>query len=170
MSPGRNWWHLTSLSLSQVLYWVHIFGFVVVIHECSGVGCPSARENDFIRKCHALDMTKGPWIRIRIRNNRLILWASTFALVYSFNYPLLCVDFDLQEGKYAIVTDRWQKFTDVYLDGKILEFLASYADEFLVHGVDDEGKREVFIVIFNFNHRFCHMPSTFKLPWVFRSI
>ncbi|KAF5473861.1 hypothetical protein F2P56_005816 [Juglans regia] len=46
-----------------------------------------------------------------------------------------------KEGKYAIVTDRWQKFTDVYLDGKILEFLASYADEFLVHGVDVEGKK-----------------------------
>lgn len=46
-----------------------------------------------------------------------------------------------KEGKYAIVTDRWQKFSDVYLDEKILEFLASYADEFLVHGVDVEGKK-----------------------------
>jgi phosphoribosylformimino-5-aminoimidazole carboxamide ribotide isomerase len=47
----------------------------------------------------------------------------------------------LQEDKYAIVTDRWQKFTDVYLDEKVLEFLGSYADEFLVHGVDVEGKK-----------------------------
>ncbi|XP_050243593.1 1-(5-phosphoribosyl)-5-[(5-phosphoribosylamino)methylideneamino] imidazole-4-carboxamide isomerase, chloroplastic isoform X1 [Quercus robur] len=46
-----------------------------------------------------------------------------------------------KEGKYAIVTDRWQKFTDVYLDRKILDFLAKYADEFLVHGVDVEGKK-----------------------------
>ncbi|XP_059463361.1 1-(5-phosphoribosyl)-5-[(5-phosphoribosylamino)methylideneamino] imidazole-4-carboxamide isomerase, chloroplastic [Corylus avellana] len=46
-----------------------------------------------------------------------------------------------KEDKYAIVTDRWQKFTDVYLDEKVLEFLASYADEFLVHGVDVEGKK-----------------------------
>lgn len=46
-----------------------------------------------------------------------------------------------KEGKYAIVTDRWQKYTDVYLDGKILDFLAQYADEFLVHGVDVEGKK-----------------------------
>ncbi|KAI6696438.1 hypothetical protein NL676_016557 [Syzygium grande] len=46
-----------------------------------------------------------------------------------------------KEGKYAIVTDRWQKFTDMYLDEKILKFLASYADEFLVHGVDVEGKK-----------------------------
>ncbi|XP_077254073.1 1-(5-phosphoribosyl)-5-[(5-phosphoribosylamino)methylideneamino] imidazole-4-carboxamide isomerase HISN3, chloroplastic-like isoform X2 [Tasmannia lanceolata] len=43
--------------------------------------------------------------------------------------------------KYAIVTDRWQKFSDVFLDEKTLDFLASFADEFLVHGVDVEGKR-----------------------------
>ncbi|GAV81360.1 His_biosynth domain-containing protein [Cephalotus follicularis] len=46
-----------------------------------------------------------------------------------------------KEGKYAIVTDRWQKFSDEYLDGKLLDFLATYADEFLVHGVDVEGKK-----------------------------
>ncbi|XP_015898656.3 1-(5-phosphoribosyl)-5-[(5-phosphoribosylamino)methylideneamino] imidazole-4-carboxamide isomerase, chloroplastic [Ziziphus jujuba] len=44
-------------------------------------------------------------------------------------------------GKYAIVTDRWQKFSDVYLDEEVLDFLANYADEFLVHGVDVEGKK-----------------------------
>ncbi|CAA0818835.1 1-(5-phosphoribosyl)-5- [Striga hermonthica] len=43
--------------------------------------------------------------------------------------------------RYAVVTDRWQKFTDVYLDQKVLDLLASYADEFLVHGVDVEGKK-----------------------------
>lgn len=47
----------------------------------------------------------------------------------------------VQEGKYAIVTDRWQKFSDVYLNEKVLDFLSLYADEFLVHGVDVEGKK-----------------------------
>ncbi|XP_019051742.1 PREDICTED: 1-(5-phosphoribosyl)-5-[(5-phosphoribosylamino)methylideneamino] imidazole-4-carboxamide isomerase, chloroplastic isoform X2 [Nelumbo nucifera] len=46
-----------------------------------------------------------------------------------------------KEGKYAVVTDRWQKFSDVYLDEETLNFLATYADEFLVHGVDVEGKK-----------------------------
>lgn len=46
-----------------------------------------------------------------------------------------------KDGKYAIVTDRWQKFTDVYVDERTMDFLASYADEFLVHGVDVEGKK-----------------------------
>lgn len=47
----------------------------------------------------------------------------------------------MQNGKYFIVTDRWQKFTDVFLDEENLAFLSTYADEFLVHGVDVEGKR-----------------------------
>ncbi|CAK9152001.1 unnamed protein product [Ilex paraguariensis] len=46
-----------------------------------------------------------------------------------------------KEGKYAIVTDRWQKFSTVYLEEKVLDSLASYADEFLVHGVDVEGQK-----------------------------
>ncbi|KAJ6825497.1 1-(5-phosphoribosyl)-5-[(5-phosphoribosylamino)methylideneamino] imidazole-4-carboxamide isomerase, chloroplastic-like isoform X3 [Iris pallida] len=46
-----------------------------------------------------------------------------------------------KNGKYCIVTDRWQKFSDMFLDEQSLVFLATYADEFLVHGVDVEGKR-----------------------------
>lgn len=45
-----------------------------------------------------------------------------------------------KDQKYYIVTNRWQTFTDVYLEPDILEELASYCDEFLVHGVDVEGK------------------------------
>ncbi|CAN8287440.1 unnamed protein product [Cochlearia groenlandica] len=46
-----------------------------------------------------------------------------------------------KDGRYAIVTDRWQKFSDVLLDEESFEFLGSFADEFLVHGVDVEGKK-----------------------------
>lgn len=45
-----------------------------------------------------------------------------------------------------IVTDRWQKFSDVHLNEKVLNFLAEYADEFLVHGVDVEGKKLVPVI------------------------
>ncbi|KAK4353481.1 hypothetical protein RND71_028999 [Anisodus tanguticus] len=45
------------------------------------------------------------------------------------------------EGEYLIVTDRWQKFSDIHLNEKVLNILAEYADEFLVHGVDVEGKK-----------------------------
>lgn len=41
---------------------------------------------------------------------------------------------------YYIVTDRWQKFTDVQLTPAVLDELSSYCDEFLIHAVDVEGK------------------------------
>ena len=46
----------------------------------------------------------------------------------------------MRENAYYIVTDRWQKFTDVCLDETTLEELSAYCDEFLVHAVDVEGK------------------------------
>ena len=43
--------------------------------------------------------------------------------------------------KYYIVTDRWQRFTDVCLKEATFEMLCDYCDEFLIHGVDVEGKK-----------------------------
>lgn len=45
-----------------------------------------------------------------------------------------------KDGDYYIVTDRWQKFTDVRLTYSILHELSEYCDEFLIHAVDVEGK------------------------------
>lgn len=45
-----------------------------------------------------------------------------------------------RDGEYYIVTNRWQTFTQVKLDAEILQKISSYCDEFLVHGVDVEGK------------------------------
>src|SRR4051794_39849622 len=39
---------------------------------------------------------------------------------------------------FWVVTDRWQRWTDVKVDGAMLAWLADYCDEFLVHGVDVE--------------------------------
>ncbi len=41
---------------------------------------------------------------------------------------------------YYIVTDRWQKFTEVVLSVPVLWELAEYCSEFLIHAVDVEGK------------------------------
>ena len=43
------------------------------------------------------------------------------------------------DGRYRVVTDRWQKFSDLVVDGPCLASLASSCDEFLVHGIDVEG-------------------------------
>lgn len=40
-----------------------------------------------------------------------------------------------------IVTDRWQKFTEVKFNEQTAKELSSYCDEFLVHAVDAEGKQ-----------------------------
>lgn len=45
-----------------------------------------------------------------------------------------------KDGLYYIVTDRWQKYTDVVLNEASLETFATYCNEFLVHAVDVEGK------------------------------
>ena len=46
------------------------------------------------------------------------------------------------DGKYYIVTDRWQKLTDVELTEETLDLLSEYCDEFLVHAADVEGKQK----------------------------
>lgn len=40
---------------------------------------------------------------------------------------------------YFVVTDRWQKFTDLRVNAETLERLAAHCAEFLVHAVDVEG-------------------------------
>lgn len=45
-----------------------------------------------------------------------------------------------RDGDYYIVTDRWQKFTEVKLSREVFCEIEGYCDEFLVHGVDVEGR------------------------------
>ena len=47
-----------------------------------------------------------------------------------------------RDGKYFIVTDRWQKFTDTEVTADNIMMLRGYCDEFLVHAVDAEGKQK----------------------------
>jgi phosphoribosylformimino-5-aminoimidazole carboxamide ribotide isomerase len=42
-------------------------------------------------------------------------------------------------GDYFVVTDRWQKFTDLKIGSETLKDLAGCCAEFLVHAVDVEG-------------------------------
>ena len=45
-----------------------------------------------------------------------------------------------KDDQYFIVTDRWQKFTNVPVTLEVMEELGNHCDEFLVHAVDVEGK------------------------------
>lgn len=45
-----------------------------------------------------------------------------------------------KDGAYYIVTDRWQRFTDVRVCHETLDMLSEYCSEYLIHAVDVEGK------------------------------
>lgn len=47
-----------------------------------------------------------------------------------------------KEDKYYIVTDRWQKFTNVEVTYEVLGKLSAFCSEFLIHAVDVEGKQQ----------------------------
>jgi len=63
------------------------------------------------------------------------------ALVATVGKERLVLDLScrMREAKYYVVTDRWQKFTDLEVNEDTLKHLATYCAEFLVHGVDVEG-------------------------------
>ena len=71
-----------------------------------------------------------------------IHWANLKKLVETVGKEHVVLDLSCrkQDGKYYVVTDRWQTFTNVVVDETLLTTLAEYCDEFLVHGVDVEGK------------------------------
>ncbi len=56
------------------------------------------------------------------------------------NHLVLDLSCRVKDGKYIVVTDRWQTYTKEIITHQLLEQLSKYCHEFLVHGVDVEGK------------------------------
>jgi len=44
-----------------------------------------------------------------------------------------------RDGQYLVVTDRWQKFTDLVVNRETLQTFSQHCAEFLIHAVDVEG-------------------------------
>ncbi len=44
-----------------------------------------------------------------------------------------------KNGKYFVVTNKWQTFTNFELNEENINFLSEFCDEFLIHAVDVEG-------------------------------
>ncbi|HEX3775858.1 MAG TPA: phosphoribosylformimino-5-aminoimidazole carboxamide ribotide isomerase [Polyangiaceae bacterium] len=63
------------------------------------------------------------------------------ALVRQIGHERLVLDLSCRkrDGAYWVVTDRWQKFTNVTVGRETLAELAESCSEFLVHAVDVEG-------------------------------
>lgn len=71
-----------------------------------------------------------------------IHWENLKKLVRAVGKEHVVLDLSCRKkgNDYYIVTNRWQTFTDTKLESEMLLELAGYCDEFLVHGVDVEGK------------------------------
>lgn len=72
-----------------------------------------------------------------------IMWKNLEKLERAVGREHLVLDLSCRkkDGKYYVVTDRWQHFTDVETNRETLEELSSHCDEFLIHAADAEGKR-----------------------------
>jgi phosphoribosylformimino-5-aminoimidazole carboxamide ribotide isomerase len=68
-------------------------------------------------------------------------WTRLSELMKAIGRERLVLDLSCRKrgSDYYVVTDRWQKFTDLTVSKKTLEKLADYCAEFLVHAVDVEG-------------------------------
>ena len=71
-----------------------------------------------------------------IREERL----KSLAKIVGRNRLVLDLSCRKRAGDYYIVTDRWQRFTDVTISPGTLEYLSRYCFEFLIHAADVEGK------------------------------
>jgi phosphoribosylformimino-5-aminoimidazole carboxamide ribotide isomerase len=73
--------------------------------------------------------------------NGLLDWERLKSLVTTIGKKRLVLDLSCRRrgDDYIVVTDRWQKFTELNVSRETLEHLASFCDEFLIHAVDVEG-------------------------------
>lgn len=72
-----------------------------------------------------------------------IHWGHLNALTEAVGKDRVVLDLSCRkrsDGRYYIVTNRWQTFTDIEVTVEVMEMLGDHCGEFLVHGVDAEGK------------------------------
>jgi phosphoribosylformimino-5-aminoimidazole carboxamide ribotide isomerase len=68
-------------------------------------------------------------------------WARLDELVKTIGNEKLVLDLSCRKRgeDYFVVTDRWQKFTELVVNAETLEKLSAFCAEFLIHAVDVEG-------------------------------
>jgi phosphoribosylformimino-5-aminoimidazole carboxamide ribotide isomerase len=69
-------------------------------------------------------------------------WERLAQLVEAIGKARLVLDLSCRRrgAGYFVVTDRWQRFTDLAISRESLEKLAAWCAEFLIHAVDVEGQ------------------------------
>jgi phosphoribosylformimino-5-aminoimidazole carboxamide ribotide isomerase len=68
-------------------------------------------------------------------------WTRLDELVKAIGKDRLVLDLSCRKRgeSYFVVTDRWQKFTDLEVNAGTLQKFSAYCTEFLIHAVDVEG-------------------------------
>ena len=68
-------------------------------------------------------------------------WTRLEELVKAIGKDKLVLDLSCRKrgDSYFVVTDRWQKFTDLEVNATTLQNFSAYCAEFLIHAVDVEG-------------------------------
>ena len=67
-----------------------------------------------------------------------------------------------RDGLYYVVTDRWQKFTEVVINPETLSYFSEYCFEFLIHAADVEGKcAGIAEDLVEELGRWCSIPATY---------
>ena len=91
-------------------------------------------------------------------------WDRLKALMGKIGKERLVLDLSCRKrgNDYVIVTDRWQKFTNVILSNETFVDLAKYCAEFLVHAVDVVGLcRGIDLELVNNLARWSPLPTTY---------
>jgi len=91
-------------------------------------------------------------------------WARLDELVKAIGKEKLVLDLSCRKRgeKYFVVTDRWQKFTDLEVNAETLQKFSGHCAEFLIHAVDVEGLcRGIDHELVSLLGRFTPIPTTY---------
>lgn len=104
------------------------------LHIGGGINCANAREWLDAGASHVIVTS---WV---FREGR-VDWTRLEELVQAIGKEKLVLDLSCRKRaeKYFVVTDRWQKFTELEVNAATLEKFSRHCAEFLIHAVDVEG-------------------------------
>ena len=91
-------------------------------------------------------------------------WSRLDELVKKIGREKLVLDLSCRrrDGKYFVVTDRWQKFTELEVNAETLRKFSGSCAEFLIHAVDVEGLcRGIDRELVELLGRFTPIPTTY---------
>jgi len=104
------------------------------MHVGGGINATNAREWLEAGASHVIVTS---WV---FREGR-VDWTRLEELVQAIGKKKLVLDLSCRKRgeKYFVVTDRWQKFTELEVNAETLKKFSGYCEEFLIHAVDVEG-------------------------------